>query len=119
MQLSKQAFLYYVVINVNQSVGQSLVGMFNSSVGNITDQDLTEQYEVGLMVKRIDLPKYSIATKTLNAYNRKNIVAGNIQYEPITVAFHDDAADVVNKFWNNIISIQGNNHIISSIFTNH
>ncbi len=52
------------------------------------------------MVKRIDLPKFTLATKTYNAYNRKNIVTGAIQYEPITVAFHDDAADVVTKFWN-------------------
>ncbi|MEY4331478.1 MAG: Klebsiella phage vB KleM RaK2 [Bacteroidota bacterium] len=96
----KQSFLYYVVINVNQSVGQSLLAMFNSSTQTVSSQSLNEQYEVGLMVKRIDLPKYTIATKTYNAYNRKNIVTGAIQYEPITVSFHDDAADVVNRFWN-------------------
>lgn len=96
----KQSFLYYVVINVNQSIGQSLVSIFNSSVQTVSSLSLSEQYEVGLMVKRIDLPRYTVNTKTYNAYNRKNIVTGSLQYDPITVSFHDDAADVVNKFWN-------------------
>lgn len=96
----KQSFLFYVVLNVNQSIGNTLYSMFGGSTSNPSSQSLNEQYEAGLMVKRIDLPKFTINTKTYNAYNRKNIVTNTIQYDAITVTFHDDAADVVTRFWN-------------------
>lgn len=96
----KQTFLYYVVLNVNQSVLAGLTSMAGASTSAISSQSLFEQYEAGLMVKRIDLPKFTISNKTYNAYNRKNIISNGISYDPISVAFHDDAADVVNKFWN-------------------
>ena len=96
----KQTFLYYVVFNINQSIAAGLTSMIGASTDAISTQSLFEQYEAGLMVKRIDLPKFSIANKTYNAYNRKNIVINSIAYDPISVTFHDDAANVVNKFWN-------------------
>lgn len=98
----KQSFLYYVVINMDMGVLQSLE-TFNIS-GLLTDpvssQTLIEQYETGLMAKRVELPKFTMGTKTLNAYNRKNIIQTHIQYDPISITFHDDAADTVTKFWN-------------------
>jgi hypothetical protein len=96
----KQSFLYYVVLNINQSVTAGLTSMIGASTNAISSQSIFEQYEAGLMIKRIDLPKFSISNKTYNAYNRKNIVTNAISYDPISVSFHDDAADVVNKFWN-------------------
>lgn len=96
----KQTFLYYVVLNVNQSVMAGLTPMAGASAGAISSQSLFEQYEAGLMVRRIDLPKFSISNKTYNAYNRKNIITNAISYDPISATFHDDAADIVNKFWN-------------------
>lgn len=97
----KQSFLYYVCINVDvgaisaSSILQSLIAPDGTS-----SQTLIEQYETGLLAKRVELPKFTMGTKTLNAYNRKNIIQTNITYDPITIAFHDDAADVVNTFWN-------------------
>ena len=90
----KQSFLYYVCINVNQNFLKNLIGM------GISSQGLSDQYETGMLVKSIELPKFTMDTKTLNAYNRKNIVQNKIQYDPVTVTFHDDAANVVLKFWN-------------------
>ena len=55
--------------------------------------------EAGMMVKELDFPKYQIDTKTYNAYNRKNIVQSKINYQPITLTFHDDMADVVRELW--------------------
>lgn len=97
----KQSFLYYVCINVDigtinaTSVLQSLIAPDGTS-----SQTLIEQYETGLMAKRVELPKFTLGTKTLNAYNRKNIIQTNISYDPINITFHDDAADIVNTFWN-------------------
>lgn len=103
----KQQYLYYVVINVNNNLGgdilSQVVNLFNQQIftSGISDLSVTEQYEVGLMAKRADLPKFKINTQTKNAYNRKNVVQTQIIYDPISITFHDDAADVVTKFWNN------------------
>lgn len=97
----KQSFLYYVCINVDtgtltgSSILQSLIAPDGTS-----SQTLIEQYETGLLAKRVELPKFTLSTKTMNAYNRKNIIQTNISYDPVTITFHDDAADIVNTFWN-------------------
>lgn len=93
----KQSFLYYVVFEVDPSQTELGSGILNSAL------EFANRYEAlenGLLVKDIELPKFSIGVKTLNAYNRKNIVQTNITYDPINVTFHDDAANVITKFWN-------------------
>lgn len=94
----KQSFLYYVCINVDVSALQSILGVFGSE--SVTSQSLIEQYETGLLAKRVELPRFTVNTSTLNAYNRKNIVQKNLRYDPLSITFHDDAADTVLKFWN-------------------
>jgi len=103
----KQSFLYYVCINIDQTAYQAYQtsgfgGAVNSILGDggVSSQTLIEQYESGLMAKKVELPKYTLDTKTLNSYNRKNIIQTHINYEPINITFHDDAADVVTQFWN-------------------
>ena len=63
----KQSFLYYVAINVDDDVLNNLLGT------GVSSQTLTDQFETGMLVKGIELPKFTIDTKTLNSYNRKNI----------------------------------------------
>lgn len=94
----KQSFLYYVCINVDQSALQSLLGSLGSEA--VSSQSLIEQYETGLMAKRVELPRFNIQTRSLKAYNRKNIFQTGIMYDPISITFHDDAADTVLNFWN-------------------
>lgn len=96
----KQSFLYYVVINLDVGGLQSLFSSAGIMSDAVSSQTLVEQYETGLMAKRVELPKFTMGTKTLNAYNRKNIIQTHIQYDPISITFHDDAADTVTKFWN-------------------
>jgi hypothetical protein len=52
-----------------------------------------------MLVKNVDLPSFSIETKDLNAYNQHATVQTGIKYEPINITFHDDSANVVQKFW--------------------
>lgn len=80
----KYGFLFYVEFDFNPLV---------TNVSNTTAQ------EMGMIVKRVDLPKFSIETKTHNAYNRVNIVQNKIKYDPVTISFHDDQADNVRNFW--------------------
>lgn len=69
----------------------------DSSVIPVTG--LSDVREIGLMAKTVQLPKFSIQNKTYNAYNRKNIVQERINYDPVTITFHDDSANVVRNFW--------------------
>lgn len=80
----KYGFLFYVEFD------------FNPLITNISN---TAAQELGMIVKSCTLPKFTIDTKTHNAYNRKNIVQNRIQYDPVNIAFHDDQADNVRNFW--------------------
>jgi hypothetical protein len=52
-----------------------------------------------MIVKNVNLPKFTVETKTHNAYNRVNVVQNKIKYDPVTIVFHDDQADNVRNFW--------------------
>ena len=85
----KLSNLYHVFIDVNQD----LAGM-----------DQLSQIETGLMAKQVQLPKFSINTKTYNSYNRKVVQQERVNYDPVTFTFHDDSADVVRLFWQGYFS---------------
>ena len=65
----------------------------------VAQVDQNSQIEIGMMAKNVALPKFSVTTKTYNAYNRKNIAQEKINYDPLSITFHDDSADVVRNFW--------------------
>jgi len=90
----KQSFLFHVFFELNDSVGTTAGANISPLVG-----DQNKRKELGMLVKQVSLPKFSIDTKTLNAYNRPHIVQTKIHYDPITITFHDDSADVVRNFW--------------------
>lgn len=58
-------------------------------------------YEIGMLVKAIDLPNFSITTETLNQYNRKKNVQVTHKFNPSNVSFHDDNMGVINMLWQN------------------
>jgi len=76
--------MFHVFVDVNQ---------------NVSGIDQNSQIELGMMAKSITLPKFTFQTKTLNSYNRKNINQERVLYDPMTITFHDDSADVVRDFW--------------------
>lgn len=88
-RMPKVGFLYYVVFNINNDA--------------ITDPEWKERNrrEVGLLVKRIDLPKFKIQTETLNQYNRKTVIQTKLNYTPISIDFHDDNSDITTNLWKN------------------
>jgi len=71
----------------------------NSAVAKRDPQNPSSIYEIGLMAKTAQLPKFTIQNRILNSYNRKNIVQERIQYDPISLTFHDDSANVIRNFW--------------------
>jgi hypothetical protein len=86
----KFSFLYHVYFELNT----------DTKLG--TDNIKTKT--LGLMVKSVDLPKFTIQTKDLNAYNQHIVVQTGIKYDPITIQFHDDSADLVREFWYNYMT---------------
>lgn len=63
-----------------------------------------EVQNLSYVVKTVDLPKYSVDTETLNQYNRKRVVQTKINYDPVTLTFHDDSGDNVRNMWYNYYS---------------
>ena len=74
----KFGFLYFVSFNIN---APALSGSYWPANG---------QQDVGLLVKKVDQPKFKIATETINQYNRKTNIQTKITYEPVSIEFHDD-----------------------------
>ena len=59
---------------------------------------------IGVLVKTAQLPQYKVSVDTLNQYNRKRIVQKRIEYEPVTIEFHDDGGDLIRTMWYNYFS---------------
>ena len=84
--MPKQKFLFHVVFNLDESLFQ-------------TKFSQAERYELNMLVKSADLPKYGLNLEEKIQYNKKMYTATRIQYEPVNITFHDDHADTVNAFW--------------------
>lgn len=95
----KQVFLYYVCININTSLLGGLSSLL-APPGTASTQSITDQLTNGLLAKRVDLPQFTMLHKVMNAYNRKHVIQTKLEYNPITISFHDDAGDVITNFWN-------------------
>jgi hypothetical protein len=85
----KFGFLYFLSFN------------FNDFVIRDAAWAKTGETDVGLLAKKVDLPKFRITTETLNQYNRKTKVQTKLDYEPVTIEFHDDNSDITNGLWTN------------------
>ena len=66
---------------------------------SLTKVDRDRVSEAGMLVKSVDLPKYTIDTKTFNNYNRPEVVQTKVKYDTVQVTFHDDQSDVVRNLW--------------------
>lgn len=80
----KYAFLYYLRITLDVA---------------LTGFPDNRRQEIGALVKSTSLPKFTVDTKTMNAYNRPNIVQTKMKYDPIEIKFHDDSDDLIREFW--------------------
>jgi hypothetical protein len=86
----KQGFLFHVKFDYN-----------GPGMSRTTSE---QQLEAGMMVKNVQIPKYTIDTKTMNAYNRSTVIQQKLKYDPITITFHDDSSDVVRSMWYDYMS---------------
>jgi len=85
----KVGFLYFVSFNLSKGVVDEIDPSYAQRGLN----------DVGLLVKKVDLPKFKISTETLNQYNRKTVVQTKMTYNDINLDFHDDNNDITTKLW--------------------
>jgi hypothetical protein len=82
MRLSpKFKHLFSAVLNIDSSVSSVINGLANININ-----------EINLLCRSSDLPRFDLQTETLNQYNRKKVIHTSVQYQPITLQFHDDNA---------------------------
>jgi hypothetical protein len=65
---------------------------------------LRHKNEINMLVKSVTLPKFTMATETVNQYNRKKVVQTQHSFEGTTVTFHDDNMGLINMLWRNYYS---------------
>jgi len=99
--MPKQKFLFHVVFDLDES---QHIGAFSTQ----------ERYELNMLVKACDLPKYNLSYEEKTQYNKKMYNATRIAYDPVNITFHDDHADTVNAFWKKYYEY----HIADSISMN-
>lgn len=90
----RNKFLFHVYFNINTSEIPTL--------GRVFPED--DIRALSVLVKTIQLPSYTIETEILNQYNRKRIIQKKINYQPISIDFHDDGGDLVRNMWYNYYS---------------
>ena len=88
----KVGFLYFVNLKLNPEA-------FSSNFSDIWNSDNFR--DVGLLAKKIDLPKFTIDNEIINQYNRKTVVQKSIKYNPISITLHDDNSDIAHNLWVN------------------
>lgn len=83
----KMGFLFHVFLDVG------------TGAGSYDARNPTGTQEVGLLARSADLPRFTTDSKVFNSYNRPSIIQTKIKYDPVSITFNDDSADVVKNFW--------------------
>lgn len=96
--IPKPKFLFFVEFVVPDAA--PAIGIEDLRTG-IRDREKFSDTREGIVfqVKQIDKPRFNIRTETLVQYNKKRVVQTRIDYQPMTIAFHDDVGDRVLRFW--------------------
>jgi hypothetical protein len=76
----KTKFLYHVQFEVSDVAKGIAPKLFTGPTLN----------EIGMLVKRADLPKFSVQIETKKKYNRVKNAQTSISYEPVNIELHDD-----------------------------
>lgn len=88
----KPKFLFFVKFNSNFTGGQLPTGFDATKLNDPQDG-------IVFPLKTIDRPKLQPSTETVNQYNKKRVIQTKIEFQPVTMTFHDDIEDRVMSFW--------------------
>lgn len=79
----KQKFLFHTYFDINPNAVQNPINV----------------RPIGLLVRDVKLPSYKFDVKEYNQYNRKRLVQTKINYDPVSITFHDDTAGIMTEMW--------------------
>lgn len=88
----KHKFLFHVAFSINEAALKTI--------------DLAQRHrnEINMLVKSVDMPKFTVQTEVLNQYNRKKVMQYSHKPEPMNIKFHDDNMGLINNLWQNYYS---------------
>jgi hypothetical protein len=84
--------LFHVAFSINPSALMNV------------ELSLRHKNEINMLVKSVTLPKFTMATETVNQYNRKKVIQTQHSFEGTTISFHDDNMGLINMLWRNYYS---------------
>lgn len=61
--------------------------------------ELSDLATLGVLVKSVSLPNFKFDVKKHNQYNKKTLNVTRINYDPVSIEFHDDMASQMRAFW--------------------
>lgn len=61
--------------------------------------ELSDRATLGVLVKSVSLPNFKFDVKKHNQYNKKTLNVTRINYDPVSIEFHDDMASQMRSFW--------------------
>ena len=78
-----------------------LICFFNITGASVIILQLAQKHinELNMLVKSVTLPQFNVQTDVKHQYNRKRIVQKRIDYNPVTIQFHDDSYGVTTAMW--------------------
>lgn len=103
----KFKFQYHVSFSINPNALKSMNFNFR------------HQQEFNMLVKSAEMPKFAIQTESLNQYNRRKVVHVKLDYQPVTITFHEDNFNVVRMFWENYYSYYFADNEASKVLGNY
>jgi hypothetical protein len=86
----RSKYLFHVYFTINTAYIPALRSAFS---------DNQEIATIGLLVKNVQLPTYTLGVETMNQYNRKRLIQTKIDYQPVQFEFHDDGNDLIRGLW--------------------
>ena len=94
---------FHVYFEIDGSAISNITNSLQSAVGNgsITWSPNTWNNFglLGIYVKTANLPNFTFEVSKGNQYNRSSLTVTKIEYQPITIKFHDDTVSTITDFW--------------------
>jgi hypothetical protein len=79
---------------------------FGINPGTLKTIDIAQRHgnEIGMLVKSVSLPKFTVTTTVANQYNRKKQIQSQHKIENASITFQDDNMGLINNLWQNYYS---------------
>ncbi|MFA5490240.1 MAG: hypothetical protein WC284_13640 [Candidimonas sp.] len=83
-------FLFWIKVITSELIPDGSAGSGTNS---------RERDDIAFVIKYIDKPKITPKVEEMNQYNKKRLIQTGVDYEPLTMRFHDDVSGIVIDFF--------------------